>query len=54
MPGDPPPEAITLANSDVSKMSKVEQLKVGSEGLFYVAGKQKHSFASEVDALSAG
>ena len=54
MPGDPPPETITLANSDVSKMSKVEQLKVGSEGLFYVAGKQKHSFASEIDALSAG
>ena len=54
MPAKPPRDAITLLNSDVAQMSKVEKLKSESEGLFFVAGREKHSFASELDALSAG
>jgi sulfite reductase (ferredoxin) len=54
MPEKPPTEAITLLNSDLSQMSKVEKLKVESKGLFYVAGSEKHSFASEIDAMTAG
>ena len=53
MPSKTPREAVTLLNSDVSQMSKVEKLKSESEGLFYVAGREKHSFAAELDALSA-
>ncbi len=49
-----PPEVVNLLNSDVSKMSKVERLKAESEGLFWVAGKEKHSFRSELDAMVAG
>ena len=30
--------AVTLLNSDVSEMSKVERLKVASQGLFWVGG----------------
>ncbi len=47
-------EPITLSTSDVSKMSKVDKLKAGSEGLFWVAGRERHSFASEIDAMSRG
>jgi sulfite reductase (ferredoxin) len=44
----------TLATADVSQMSKVERLKVESEGLFFVAGREKHPFAAELDALTRG
>ena len=55
MPKDAsPPKAVTLADSPLEEMSKNERLKVESEGLFWVAGKQKHSFRSEIDALSKG
>ncbi len=47
-------QPITLLTSDVSQMSKVEKLKSKSEGLFWVAGKERHSFASELDALTRG
>ena len=45
---------VTLRDSSVSEMSKVEKLKSESAGLFWVAGKQKHSFASEIDAMTRG
>jgi sulfite reductase (ferredoxin) len=35
-------------------MSKNERLKAESQGLFFVAARQPHSFAEEVDALSKG
>ncbi len=55
MPKDAsPPKAVTLVDSSLDEMSKNERLKVESEGLFWVAGKQKHSFRSEIDDLSAG
>ena len=47
-------EAVTLRSDDVARMSKVEKLKAASEGLFWVAGRQRHSFASEIDALTRG
>ncbi len=49
-----PSEPVTLANADVSAMSKVDKLKAGSEGLFWVAGRERHSFASEIDAMTRG
>jgi sulfite reductase (ferredoxin) len=55
MPADSPPDKpITLATSELSEMSKNETLKVESQGLFWVAGKQKHSFRSEIEDLTAG
>ncbi len=55
MPKDASPsKAVTLADSPLEEMSKNERLKVESEGLFWVAGKVKHSFRSEIDDLSAG
>ncbi|MEX2205914.1 MAG: NADPH-dependent assimilatory sulfite reductase hemoprotein subunit [Myxococcota bacterium] len=55
MPKDAsPPKAVTLVESALDEMSKNERLKLESEGLFWVAGKQKHSFRSEIDDLSAG
>jgi sulfite reductase (ferredoxin) len=55
MPKDAsPPKAVTLADSPLEEMSKNERLKVESEGLFWVAGKEKHSFRSEIDDLTAG
>src|SRR5258706_15140430 len=55
MPKDTPaaPPA-TLLDSDLSEMSKNETLKVESQGLFWVAGKTKHSFRSEIEDLTAG
>src|SRR5262245_45617814 len=47
-------ETITLLTSDVSQMSKVEKLKSESAGLFWIAGRQRTSFAAEVDALTRG
>jgi len=55
MPKDAsPPKAVTLVDSPLGEMSKNERLKVESEGLFWVAGKEKHSFRSEIDDLGAG
>jgi sulfite reductase (ferredoxin) len=54
MPKDSPQIPVTLENSDLSQMSKVERLKVESAGLFYVAGREKVPFAQELDALTAG
>ncbi|HTO55001.1 MAG TPA: hypothetical protein VMR50_16580 [Myxococcota bacterium] len=55
MPEDTPPdEPITLATSELSEMSKNETLKIESQGLFWVAGKTKHSFRSEIEDLTAG
>jgi sulfite reductase (ferredoxin) len=45
---------VTLRDSDLSQMSKPEKLKANSEGLFWVAGRERHSFASEIDALTRG
>jgi sulfite reductase (ferredoxin) len=52
--GTPPDKPITLATSELSEMSKNETLKLESQGLFWVAGKQKHSFRSEIEDLTAG
>ena len=45
---------VTLLDSDLSEMSKNETLKVESEGLFWVAGKTKHSFRSETEDHTEG
>lgn len=50
----PPAQPVTLKTSDVSQMSKVDKLKAESGGLFWVAGRERHSFASEIDALDSG
>ncbi len=47
-------KVVNLLDSELPEMSKNERLKVESEGLFWVAGKQRHSFRSEVDALARG
>jgi sulfite reductase (ferredoxin) len=47
-------KVIDLLTGDLASMSKVERLKVESQGLFWVAGKQRHSFRSEVDELARG
>jgi sulfite reductase (ferredoxin) len=54
MAKDRPTEPISLSTSDLSKMSKVDKLKAASEGLFWVAGRERHSFASEIDAMTRG
>jgi sulfite reductase (ferredoxin) len=54
MAKQPPKKAVTLLDSDLSEMSKVERLKAESESFSLVAGKQKHSFRSELDAMVAG
>ncbi len=55
MPKDTsPPKVVTLADSTLDEMSKNERLKLESEGLFWVSGKTKHSFRSELDDLSGG
>lgn len=48
-------QPVTLANATAHHMSKVEHLKHASEGLFYVqvAGSGRHTFGSEIEALSA-
>jgi sulfite reductase (ferredoxin) len=53
MAKDPAPP-VTLKSADLGAMSKVDKLKSASGGLFWVAGREKHSFASEIDALSRG
>jgi sulfite reductase beta subunit-like hemoprotein len=53
MPKDPP-KITSLLDADLAEMSKVERLKAASQGLFWVAGKEKHSFRSEVEALARG
>ena len=50
----PPAKPATLLDSDLSEMSKNETLKVESQGLFWVAGKTKHSFRSEIQDLTEG
>jgi sulfite reductase beta subunit-like hemoprotein len=50
----PPSKPATLLDSDLSEMSKNETLKVESQGLFWVAGKTKHSFRSEIEDLTEG
>ena len=50
----PPSKPVTLLDSELSEMSKNETLKVESQGLFWVAGKTKHSFRSEIEDLTAG
>ncbi len=55
MPKDAsPPKVVTLLDSPLEEMSNNERLKAESEGLFWVAGKQKHSFRSEIDDLTGG
>jgi sulfite reductase (ferredoxin) len=49
-----PPRAFTLKTAKIEELSKVESLKAGSEGLFYVAGKERHTFRSEIDAMARG
>jgi sulfite reductase (ferredoxin) len=48
------PRPVTLLDSDASEMSKVERLKSASEGLFFVAGRERVPFARELDALGSG
>jgi sulfite reductase (ferredoxin) len=46
---------VTLLNADVARMSSTDQLKAGSEGLFFIAeGDRKKPFAVELDELAAG
>jgi sulfite reductase (ferredoxin) len=54
MSQESPPEAVTLETADPSRMSKVERLKLESESLFYVAGRDRHPFADEIDAMTRG
>jgi len=55
MPKDAnPPQAVTLVDSELSEMSKNETLKLESQGLFWVAGKTRHSFRSEIEDMTAG
>ncbi len=52
---EPSQEAVNLENSPLEAMSKNERIKVESQGLFFVAGKDGiHTFGDEVDALSSG
>ncbi len=47
--------AVTLANSDLSEMSRNERIKVASQGLYWVAeAKDTHSFIDELSALDSG
>ena len=45
---------VTLQNADLSEMSKVERLKAESQSLLYVAGRNRHPFSDEIEALAAG
>ncbi len=45
---------VTLATAGLAQMSKVERLKVQSEGLFFVDGREGHPFAAELDAMVRG
>ena len=51
----PSPPAVTLKDSDIAKMSKNERIKVESDGLFFLAGKDgTHTFLDEVQAMDRG
>ncbi|MBW2279585.1 MAG: NADPH-dependent assimilatory sulfite reductase hemoprotein subunit [Deltaproteobacteria bacterium] len=50
----PAKPAVSLSSADVSKMSKNERLKANSDGLFWVAGRERHSFGDELDAMTRG
>jgi sulfite reductase (ferredoxin) len=55
VPGDRPPKpTISLKTADLSEMSKNERLKTGSHGLFWVAGRERHAFGDELDAMTRG
>jgi sulfite reductase (ferredoxin) len=49
-----PPKAFTLKTAKLEELSKDESLKARSEGLFYVAGKERHTFRSEIEAMAQG
>jgi len=52
-PPDKP--AVTLADSELSEMSKNERIKAASQGLFFVGdGGGPHTFAEEIQALTRG
>ena len=50
----PAPPVRSLETATVDQLSKNEHLKVESEGLFWVAGPEKHTFRSEIDAMARG
>jgi sulfite reductase (ferredoxin) len=55
VPGDRPPKpTISLKTAELAAMSKNERLKTGSQGLFWVAGRDPHSFGDELDAMTRG
>jgi sulfite reductase (ferredoxin) len=54
MPDKGPASPVTLANSTLDRMSKVERLKARSRSFLLVAGAEEHPFASEVEAMTRG
>jgi hypothetical protein len=50
----PAPPVRSLKTASLDQLSKNERLKAESEGLFWVAGAEKHSFRSEIDAMARG
>ena len=50
----PSSKVVSLLDSGLSEMSRNERLKAESQGLFWVAGKRRHSFRDEVESLAAG
>ena len=54
----PPKPPVTLIDADPSQMSKGEQLKSRSEGLFFIAPPGRdadtHAFGDELDAMTRG
>jgi sulfite reductase (ferredoxin) len=51
----PSGEAVTLANSDLERMSNNERIKVESQGLFYVSARgEVHTFLDEIRAMDRG
>jgi sulfite reductase (ferredoxin) len=54
MASSKPPQVVNLESGELAAMSKNERLKVESEGLFFVAGKERHTFLDEVIELGAG
>ena len=51
-----PKKPITLKDGSLDEMSKVERIKLASQGLFFVSDgkKEAHRFGEEVDQLSTG
>jgi sulfite reductase (ferredoxin) len=45
---------VSLKTADLQAMSKNERLKTGSQGLFWVAGRERHAFGDELDAMTRG